>query len=347
MKRKQLSQNRIAGICRGFALLLHAGMGLGDSAQLLRHEETGDLRELLAELETALDQGKPLWEAMERTGVFPVYVRGMVRIGEETGRLEEALNGLADYCEESVALQRQIKNAVAWPALLMLLMLVVIGVLLVKVMPVFDAVYASLGSRLTGLSAGMLALGQILSRGMPVLLAVLMLLVLVAAALAMSEQLRQWVTNFWQRRFGDRGIHRKFNNARFARALAMALGSGLAIEDAMELGQGLLTDVPGAVSRIGRCRALLEQETPLAQALEETNLLSASCGRILAVGLRGGNADRVMEDVASRMMTDARESLEDIVAKVEPAMVLLSSLLVGVILLSAMLPLMNIMAAMG
>ena len=316
MKRKQLSQNQIAGTCRGFALLLHAGLGLGDSAQLLCREETGDLREVLTELETALDQGKPLWEAMEQIGVFPVYVRGMVRIGEETGKLEEALNGLADYCEESVALQRQIRNAVAWPALLMLLMLVVIGVLLVKVLPVFDAVYASLGSRLTGLSAGMLALGQILSRGMPVLLALLMLLVLVAATLAVSEQLRQWVTNFWQRRFGDRGIHRKFNNARFARALAMALGSGLTMEEAMELGQGLLTDVPGAVSRIGRCRELLEQETPLAQALEETNLLSASCGRILAVGLRGGNGDRVMEDVANRMMTDARESLEDAVAKV-------------------------------
>ena len=68
---------------------------------------------------------------------------------------------------------------------------------------------------------------------------------------------------------------------------------------------------------------------------------------MLAVGLRQGGSDLVMADIANRLMEDAQESLERTVARAEPAMVLAASVLVGLILLSVMLPLMNIMAAIG
>lgn len=346
MKDIPLSQSRTGELCRGFALLLHAGVGLADCARLLSREEEDDSA-LLRDLTDRLDQGLPLWEAMERTGAFAASVTGMVRVGEETGRLEEALEGLADYCEESVRSRRQLKNAVAWPAMLLVLMLLVIGVLLVEVMPVFDAVYASLGARLTGLSAGLLALGQLLRAALPALLGALALTALTAGLLALFPSLGSRWAALWRSRFGDRGIPRKFNNARFARALAMTLGSGLPLEEGLALCQGLLAEQPGAVSRVRRCRELLAEGSLLADAMEETELLPPSRARLLTAGLKGGNADRVMEDIARRMEEEARQALEDAVSGMEPAMVLTASALVGIILLSAMLPLMNIMTAMG
>ena len=63
--------------------------------------------------------------------------------------------------------------------------------------------------------------------------------------------------------------------------------------------------------------------------------------------MRGGNGDRVMTEVADRMMEDAGLALDNAVAKVEPAMVLAASVIVGMILLAVMLPLANIMASIG
>ena len=68
---------------------------------------------------------------------------------------------------------------------------------------------------------------------------------------------------------------------------------------------------------------------------------------MLAVGLKQGNSDQIMENIADRLLEQAEEALENTVAKIEPAMVLLASALVGAILLAVMLPLMNIMAAIG
>ena len=85
----------------------------------------------------------------------------------------------------------------------------------------------------------------------------------------------------------------------------------------------------------------------LADALRDTGTLPAASCRLLALGLRSGSGDTVMEEIARRLSEEADEALERRVAQVEPALVLVTSLLVGAILLAVMLPLMHIMTAIG
>ena len=282
----------------------------------------------------------PLSEAMEAAQVFPPLVTGMTRIGENTGRLEESLNALGEYYEERCRTSRQIRNALTYPSLMLLLMLAVIGVLLIQVLPVFDQVYSSLGTRLTGAAAGLLYLGQLLKRLLPVLLAVLLAIAGVAGAYRFIPGVRQRMNGAARRRFGDRGVLRKFNNARFAQGLAMGLGSGLTLEEAVSLARQLLSDVPGAAARGEACASALAEGESLSDALSRGGLLLPTQAQLLNLGLLGGNADQVMADIASKLMEDA-------VSRIEPAMVLVSSLLVGLILLSVMLPLMDIMSTIG
>ena len=68
---------------------------------------------------------------------------------------------------------------------------------------------------------------------------------------------------------------------------------------------------------------------------------------MLTAGIRGGNGEQVMETVAKRMLEEARQDLDDMLSRIEPTMVLLCSCLVGMILLSAMLPLIHILEVMG
>lgn len=343
----KLTHSETARLCRGLSQLLHGGIGPAEGVFLLAEEETGGFREVLLAMGQQMDGGGPLSGAMEESGAFPGHVSGMARIGEETGRLEEALGVLADFCEERCRTSRQIKNALTYPGMILLLMLAVIGVLLIKVLPVFDEVYASLGSRLTGTAAGLLHLGAVLERMLPALFVLLAAGAAVVLLYRLYAPFRERVTAWLQTRFGDRGVARKFNNARFARAMAMALSSGLSLEEAMELSQGLLADIPGAAARCGQCAEELQKGTDLSAAMSAAGLLPPAQSRLLTLGLRGGNADSVMETIADRLMEEAEEALEAAVAKVEPAMVMVSSLLVGAILLAVMLPLVNIMSTIG
>lgn len=343
----KLTHSQIASLYRALALLLHAGISLADGVFLLREEETGTMQDLLEALGSLMDGGTPLSEAMAQTKAFPACATGMVYVGEQTGRMEAVLESLARFYEQRSQNSRQVRQALTYPGLLLALMLVVIGVLLVQVLPVFDEVYSSLGSHLTGAAAGFLWLGRLLEQSLPVLFWLLAILVAAALLYGCHSDTRRKVNAWFCTRFGDRGVLRKFNNAQFAQALAMALGSGLPLEDALAHAGRLLADVPGARERCERCLLGLRGGKDLSHAMGDAAFLRPAQSRMLAIGLREGSGDRVMEEIARLLMEDAQETLEETVARIEPAMVLASSVLVGLILLSVMLPLMNIMAAMG
>lgn len=347
MRKKSLSYPEIAELCRGLALLLHAGISLGDGLFLLAEEEKGEMHTLLTQMGQKMDSGAFLSAAMAETDAFPAYVVGMVQVGERAGRMEEALNALAGYYEDRERMDRQVRNALMYPSILLLLMLVVIAVLLIRVLPIFDEVYASLGSRLTGIAGGLLRLGQTLEAVMPLLCVLLAAVVGLLLLFSGNERFRQWVLTFWRTKQGDKGVSQKMNDARFAQALSMGLRSGLPVEEAVELAGALLRDVPAAATRCKECAQRLTEGGSLPQALRDAGTLPASACRMLELGLRGGTGDQVMEEIAGRLSEEASQALGRRVAQVEPAMVLAASLLVGIILLSVMLPLMHIMSAIG
>lgn len=342
-----LTYPELTRICRGFAMLLHSGVGLADGAFLLAREEQGPLAELLTALGTALDGGIPLSDALEESGAVPEHAWALVRVGETTGHLEGVLESLADYYETRSAVKQQLRQAVAYPALVLALMLVVLGVLLVKVLPIFEKVYASLGRSLTGAAAGLLHTGQILEALLPVLFGVLILMSVGAAVLYFCPKCRRKLVSFWQRRYADRGIGRKFSNAHFAQALSMGLAAGLPLDQCLELAKGLLHSIPGAAERCTLCAQALEEGISFTDAVEKADLLPPSQRRLLSVGIKSGNADRVLGKIAENLMAEAWSALDSAISAVEPALVLVSSGLVGLILLSVMLPLADILSVLG
>ena len=341
--KRTIANEEIASICLEISLLLHAGVSTGDALSLLAEE--GDHRELMTAMAEQVDGGAPLSDALKDSGSFPTYVCGLVEVGERTGRTEEALAALSRYYEDRVRLARRVRSALLYPAVMLALMLVVIGVLLVKVLPIFDDVYASLGGRLTGIAGGLLVLGRWLESVMPVLWGLLVLLAIFGLLLATSPAFRGRLTSFWQKSHGDKGVSRKLNNARLAQAMAMSMASGLPVEEAVSLSAGLLE--AGAKARCLDCRKRLEGGEALSQALRSSGLLPANHCRLLELGQRSGAGDSSMEKIARDLTEEGEAALDALVGRVEPALVLTCSVLVGLILLSVMLPLMHIMAAIG
>lgn len=343
----KISNDELATLCLELSVLFHAGMGAEDALALLAEESAPEYQPMLSAMAEQVDNGATLAAAMRQAERFPVYVCGLVEVGERSGRTEEALTGLARYYESRSRLDRRIKSALMYPAVMMLLMLVVIGVLLVRVLPIFNDVYASLGGRLTGVAGGLLVLGRWLDGAMPVLWVLLAAAAVFLAAFAAAPGFREKLTASWRRKRGDKGLARKMNDARLAQALSMGMASGMPLEDAVELASGLMEDIPQAKARCLDCQSRLLQGERVSTAMQESGLLPAAACRLLEMGQRGGAGDAAMEKIADNLSEESENILEEKVSRVEPALVLVCSLLVGLILLSVMLPLMHIMSAIG
>lgn len=348
MIKTKLTNEDISNLCLSLSMLLHAGIGTGDGLSLLAEDETRPQHKaLIAFMAEKADQGQLLSGILRESGSFPAYACGLIEVGEETGRLEEALSSLAGYYEERMRLERQIRSALLYPALLLLIMLAVIVVLLVKVLPVFDSVYGQLGSRLTGIAGGLLAFGQVLDQLMPVLLAVLAAVVVFLAFFAGSQGFRGKILRIWNVRRGGRGLTGKVNMARTAQVLAMGMNSGLPVEESLHLASVMAEDVPEVRERCQACAADLEQGVPLAQALRQHGVLPQTECRLLEAGMKGGLGDSAMSEISRCLLEESEEAISAKVSQVEPALVMVTSVLVGLILLSVMLPLVHIMAAIG
>lgn len=348
MKEIRLSNMAIADLCQQLALLLKAGVRLSDGLYLLSEEEKdSDIRTMLSTAAGQIDEGIYLSEAFSQAGCFPVHAIGLLKVGEEVGRTEETLLALSRYYEDREKMNRQLRNALTYPAILLLMMLAVIVVLLSRVMPVFNDVYASLGGSLTGIAGWLLETGNFLNEIMPLLGILVVLIALGVTLFILIPELRSKVLQWWQRHFGDRGVSRKMNDARFAQALSMTYCSGLPFEECVSMAGELLKDCPAAVKRSEDCRARLDVGEELATALGESRMIPLSACRMLTLGMRAGTGDTTMEEISRRLSEEAQEALEHKVAMIEPALVLITSILVGAILLSVMLPLMNIMKAIG
>lgn len=348
MKKVTLRVEELSDLCLELSSLLHAGVNEADALSLLAEgEENTPVKQMLSAAAQRMDDGASLSAALREEGAFPVYLCGLLEVGEHSGRTEEALAALATYYEQRQTMERRVRNALLSPAVMLVLMLAVIAVLLIKVLPMFDDVYATLGSRLTGVAGGLLALGQGLKVIMPVLCVLLGAVVLFLLAISLHEGLRKKTAAVFQRGLGDRGLFRKMNNAKITQAMAMAMRSGLTAEEALGLAVKLVEDTPAASARCIGCRTRMEEGAAITESLRESGIFSAAQGRLFQISERSGTGDAAMERIARTMAENTQAELEEAVGKVEPALVTMCSVLVGMILLSVMLPLMNIMTAIG
>ncbi len=348
MDKKKLDNGEISYLCEELSILIHSGVSVGDGLSMLAEEETSDVRRgLLSGLASAVDGGATLAAALRDSGRFPDYVCGLLETGERAGRTEEALAALSRHYEDRVRLDRQIKSALLYPAILLVIMLAVIVILLVQVLPVFNEVYSYLGGSLTGIAGGLYAFGQALDHAMPVLCALLGIVVVFLAAFAASYKFRERVMSLWRRVMGDRGISRRINTARFAQSLSIGMSSGMPIEEALSLAASLLDHVPTAKARCLDCKKRIEDGAPMAAAMRDSGVLPRTECHLLELGIKSGAGDVAISEIARRLSEESETALEARVAAVEPALVMVTSVLVGVILLSVMLPLMNIMTAIG
>ncbi|MCM1220908.1 MAG: type II secretion system F family protein [Lachnospiraceae bacterium] len=335
-----MTSKEISSFCFKLHNLIHAGIRLGDAISLMSDGTDSSWMKTLTE---QIDNGDSLSEAMKHTKQFPAYVCGLVEVGEQTGYLENVLFTLSDYYEKREKFDRYLKDTLAYPLEMMLLVLVVIGIILIKVMPIFDDVYSSFGTKMTGIAAGLLTFGSLLDNMLPVLFIVMVLLLSGTVAFTKIKKFREKIISLC----GDKGIAYKINNSRIVQALALGISSGLKVDESLKLASNLVSDIPKAKDRCLQCIKLLDNNKSETEALSESGILDKQLCKLLEFGQRSGTEDISINKIADDMLDESEQDLNKLVGSIEPGIVMISSLLIGMILLSVMLPLINIMLAIS
>lgn len=344
---KKLSNAELASFCNQTALLFQAGIAPAETIQILIsdvHSEKG--RELLNEIMSYCRSGEKFHKALAATKVFPDYVLHTVALGEEAGNLDSCMLALASYYEKEESISDSIKNAITYPFLMITMMLVVIFVLISKVMPIFNQVFIELGSEMTGFAASLLHLGENLNRYSLILslsICALLILYLLATKTTLGKRLTIKFLNYFPL---TKGFYASVACQRFASGMALCISSGMDTYTSLDMVYQLVGN-RNMQSKILICKEYIRGGSNLAEALSSSNIFNNLYSQMVAVGFKSGNIDIVLSKIADGYERETDKKMQSIIAILEPTLVIVLSVIVGMILLSVILPLMGIMSSIG
>lgn len=346
-KQKLLSNTEIASFCRQTALIIQAGITPAEGMDILIHDTVNkEGKALLQDIGDACKRGEYFNQAMEATGVFPNYVIRLTALGEESGNLDSVLLSLAQYYEREQAIAENIKSAVTYPLIMIAMMFVIILVLIVKVLPIFRQVFIQLGTEMSPLANSLLAAGNALSRYSIVITAVLFLLIGSLLILYKTPSGKQHLKNLLVRIPLTRNFYDKVAAGRFASGMYLAFTSGMDTYESLDMIAEIVEN-ENMRQKINVCKQEMEENTNLPEALSKAEIFSKLYSRMVTVGFRSGSIDVVMKQISQNYEDETDKQINKIISIIEPTLVILLSLIVGVILLSVLLPLMGIMSSIG
>ena len=338
---KKLTNGEITVFCEQLAYTLKAGIPLEEGLLVIGEDlKNTEGARIILELADTVGAGGTLAAALRASGRFPHYMAQMVEIGEASGRLEQVLSSLAAYYDRQEALARNIKSSVTYPLVMIVMMAAVILVIVTQVLPVFQEVFRSLGSEMSGFVQGLLQFGSAVSRYAAVIVIVTGALVVLFFLLRTSKRGRNFLASCRTRIFKKTSA--ALASGKFASAMALMLGSGMDVDEALSM-----TEDERSRRRIALMKQKMAGGMGFADAARNAGMFSGLYGKMISVGFRTGTLDSVMERIAARYEEEAARRMNAFVSALEPTLVAVLSVIVGMILLAVMLPLLGVMSAIG
>jgi type IV pilus assembly protein PilC len=348
---QSVDMRELAVFSRQFATLVSSGMPMLRTLHTLEEQTQDDaIREATASLRADVEAGSTLEQAMERhPKVFDRLFRAMVRSGEESGRLEDALDRIAFQVEKTDALRRQVKSALMYPALVFGFAVVVLVAIVVLVIPVFVGVFKEIAAEHPGESSSLPGPTQ-LCVGVSSALTGYWFLIVPGLALSIFAFFRWKRTErgkeTWDRltlripfKIGD--VIQKVALARWSRTFSGAVASGVPMLQAIKLTgetagnivvEQAMDDVYASVKRGGS----------LAGPIEQNPIFPPMVGHMVAVGEETGQLEHMMSKIADFYEAEVDAKVKALTALIEPLMIVFVGGMVGFIVVSMYLPLLSL-----
>lgn len=348
-KGKKIKPLDIALFTRQMATMMKAGVPLLQSFDIIAEGfENPNMRKLVDDLKQEVAAGNSFASALRKQPkYFDDLYCNLVDSGEQSGSLETLLDRVATYKEKTEALKAKIKKAMTYPIAVIVVALVVSAILLIKVVPAFESVFAGFGAELPAFTQMVVGLSVILREWW-----IIVLIFLFAAAFALKE------ANTRSERFRDAKdrlllklpivgeILYKSAVARYARTLSTTFAAGVPLVDALDSVSGATGNVKfrNAVQQI---KNDVSSGTQLNFSMRNTNAFPSMAVQMTAIGEESGALDEMLGKVATFYEEEVDNMVDNLTSLMEPMIMAVLGVVVGGLVIAMYLPIFQLGNVVG
>jgi type IV pilus assembly protein PilC len=345
---KKVRAKNLAVFTRQFSVMIDAGLPLVQCLDILgTQEEDRNFAAVILQTRSDVEGGASLADAMRRhPKTFDPLYTNMIAAGEAGGILDTILKRLATYIEKAVKLTGQVKSAMIYPAAVISIAALVVGVILWKVIPTFAQLFEGLGAELPLPTRIVIAASNNLVFYFPMFAGVVMVGGFLFGKYYSTHNGRRVVDGSLLRLPVVGTILRKIAVARFCRTLSTLISSGVPILDGLEItartsGNATVEDA------VMETRTSIERGETIAAPLKETGVFPAMVIQMIGVGEATGAIDAMLAKIADFYEEEVDTAVAGLLTLLEPVMIAILGVIVGGIVISMYLPIFDLIAKLS
>ncbi|GFM69990.1 type II secretion system protein F [Pseudomonas cichorii] len=339
-KGKKIKPLDIAFFSRQMATMMKAGVPLLQSFDIISEgAENPNMRALVDFLKQEVSAGNSLATALrQKPEYFDDLYCNLVDAGEQAGALESLLDRVATYKEKTEALKSKIKKAMTYPIAVMVVAVIVSGILLIKVVPQFQTVFASFGADLPAFTLMVIGLSEIVQQ---LWLAIIGLFIagffMFKRAYKQSQKFRDSIDRFLLKVPIIGPLIYKSSVARYARTLATTFAAGVPLVEALDSVAGATGNVvfKNAVNKI---KQDVSTGMQLNFSMRSVSVFPSLAIQMTAIGEESGALDSMLDKVATYYEDEVDNMVDSLTSLMEPMIMAVLGIIVGGLVLAMYLP---------
>ena len=333
---------------RQFATMIDSGLPLVQCLDIQSKQAANPtFREELSSIKEAVESGSTFADALKRfPKTFDDLYRNMVAAGEVGGILDTILNRLAATLEKADKLNRQIRGALMYPLITILVATAVVAILLLKVVPTFETMFADFGGALPAPTQFVIDLSKWMQANFFIIIGVIAALVVGFRTMYQNPQGRMLFDRFVLKTpiFGD--LITKVSVARFCRTLGTMISSGVPILEALDICSRTAGNKVIEVA-IGRVRESISEGRSISEPLLETGVFPEMVCQMINVGEATGALDVMLNKVADFYEDEVDQAVETLTSMLEPMIMVFLGVVIGGLVIAMYMPIFSMASNVG
>ncbi len=333
---------------RQFATMIDSGLPLVQCLDIqAKQAENLTFREELAQIKESVESGSTFADALKRfPGTFDELYQNMIAAGEVGGILDTILNRLAVYLEKAENLKRQIKGAMMYPVITIVVAGVVVTVLLLFVVPSFEQMFADMGAALPALTQMVIDLSAWLQANWWIVLGVIFGTIWGTKTFYQTEKGNIVLDGVMLKVpvFGD--LLTKVAVARFCRTLGTMLSAGVAILEALDI-CGRTSGNKIIERAIVQVRQGISEGRNISEPLAEAKVFPDMVVQMISMGEATGALDVMLNKVADFYEDEVDQSVEAMTSMLEPLIMVFLGVIIGGLVIAMYLPIFTMAGQVG
>ena len=345
---KKVTKKDLSVFCRQFYTMLNAGISIINCLDILQRQvENKALKKAILKHYADVQKGMTLSEGMNKQkNVFPILLINMVEAGEVSGSLDVLMERMANHYEREYKIENKVRNALIYPAVLSVLSIAVVVFLIVVVMPTFVSMFQTSGSLLPTPTRILLDISSIIKEYWYLLISGLILLVFGFMYFLKTQIGRLFFDVLKISIPGIKKINIKIITSRFTRTLSTLLSSGIPLLEALEVVNRVVGNIV-----ISEKLELVKEDTrrgiPISKAIRDINIFPPMVDSMIEIGEESGALDHILYKTADYYDEEIESTMEKMTTLLEPVLIVLIALVIGIIVLSMILPMFEMISTLG